>query len=112
MTHKWLGVRVACIALLCGFCALPQYASPNFAGTLRDFSNVPLYFEQNRGQTDPRAHYIARNGRLTAWIRSDGLTLGAGGRAVSLRVLGARKEAAFAAENPIEGVTNYYLGSR
>ncbi len=77
-----------------------------------DFGNVPLYFEENRGQTDPRAKYIARSAALAGFITQDGWTLSLNGQPVSMHIAGANPKALFAAERPVEGITNYYLGNR
>ena len=105
-------MRVVCIALLSGLCTFPQYAAPKSAQITRDFTNLPLYFEKNQGQVDTQALYIGRNGNVTTFLRADGLTMAARGHAVSMRFLGAGKDAQFSAENPVDGVTNYYGAGR
>jgi uncharacterized repeat protein (TIGR01451 family) len=80
--------------------------------TRDNFGNIPLYFEENRGQTDPRAKYIARSTALAAFITPDGWTLSLNGQPVSMHIAAANPKALFAPERPLEGVTNYYLGNR
>jgi len=76
------------------------------------FGSVPLYFEENRGQTDAQARYIARSPNLVGFVTQDGWTLSLHGQPVSMHIADANAKAAFVPEQPAEGVTNYYLGSR
>jgi len=77
-----------------------------------DFGAVPLYFEENSGQTDARARYIARSANLVGFVLQDGWTLSLGGQPVSMHIAGADPKAALVPEGQTEGITNYYLGSR
>src|SRR5260370_3358509 len=77
-----------------------------------DFGNVPLYFEENRGQTDSHARYIARSTSLVGFITQDGWTLSLNGQPVSMHVANANAKARLVPEGAAEGITNYYLGSR
>jgi uncharacterized repeat protein (TIGR01451 family) len=76
------------------------------------FGTVPLYFEQNKGQTASQARYIARSPNLVGFVLQNGWTLSLNGQPISMRIAHADPEAALIPENPIEGITNYYLGSR
>src|SRR6266852_1426313 len=77
-----------------------------------NFGNVPLYFEENRGQTDAHARYIARSSSLVGFITQDGWTLSLNGQPVSMHIAGANAKARLVPEGAAEGITNYYLGSR
>ena len=77
-----------------------------------DFGRVPLYFEENRGQTDARARYIARGGGQTSFLTQDGLALSLNGEAIAMHIVGAAPDARMRAQGDIEGVSNYYLGQR
>jgi len=96
---RFLGVPA--IALLFGTCLFAE-------NTLK----TPLYFEQNKGQTDARARFLAHGGNLTAFITQDGFTVSLNGEAVSMHVKGANPKAELVSENAIQGLSNYYLGSR
>ena len=76
------------------------------------FGNVPVYFEENKGQTDARALYIARSANLVGFVLQDGWTLSLNGQPISMHIVQADPKAALVPETPIEGITNYYLGSR
>src|SRR3982074_2838032 len=54
-----------------------------------DFGNVPLYFEENRGQTDAHARYIARSANLVGFVTQDGWTLSLNGTPVSMHIAAA-----------------------
>src|SRR5216684_3352979 len=77
-----------------------------------DFGNVPLYFEENRGQTDSHARYLARSSSLVGFVTQDGWTLSLNGQPVSMHIAHANAKARFIPETTVEGITNYYLGSR
>src|ERR1044071_4247925 len=91
-------------SLLLGACALAQSAL-SAAKIRSDFGNIPVYFEQNVGQTAPPVRYIARTGHLTAFITPDGLALAAGNSSVAMHVTGASTKAVLIPEDPFEGVS-------
>jgi len=94
------------------FSCVLLFGSDLSAQRASNFGSVPLYFEENRGQTDAQARYIARSPNLTGFVTQDGWTLSIHGQPVSMRIADANPKAAFVPENPVEGITNYYLGSR
>src|ERR1051326_605392 len=104
-------VGVPAIVLFLGTCAFAQSAVST-AKVRSDFGNIPLYFEQNRGQTQPGVRYLARASTLTIFITDDGLTMSVGGDSVSMHVAGSTAKPVLTAENAMEGVSNYYLGAR
>src|SRR5690242_4338878 len=42
------------------------------------YGNLPLSFEPNRGQTDPRVKFLSRAGSRTLWLTSDEAVLAVG----------------------------------
>ncbi len=58
------------------------------------------------------AKYIARSANQVGFITQDGWTLSLHGQPISMHITGADPKAALLPESPIEGITNYYLGSR
>jgi hypothetical protein len=76
------------------------------------FGNIPHYFEENRGQTDAGARYIARGGNQVAFVTQNGLVLSSQGEAIAMRIVDASRNARITAEGEVEGVSNYYLGKR
>lgn len=103
---------VWCAALFIGTCTGAQSAVPDSARIRRDFGQIPLYFEENRGQTEARVRYIARTPHHVALIAADGLTLASQDETVSMRFAGSSPKARVMAENPVEGISNYYIGAR
>ena len=72
---------------------------------------IPIYFEQNSGQADDAAKFVALNGRLKAWITRDGLVFPHGNTFISMQVRDG-SVTTFQPEEPTVGVSNYYLGRR
>jgi len=59
-----------------------------------NFGPVPLYFEQNKGQTDAQAHYIARSANLVGFVLQNGWTLSLNGQSISMHIAHADPKAA------------------
>ncbi|HEY1493062.1 MAG TPA: hypothetical protein VGF49_00905, partial [Candidatus Solibacter sp.] len=81
--------------------ALAAAVPPSESGKL------PLHFEENRGQTDPRVRYLARSADRTLFLTADGAVLSAGGVAVRLRLRGANRRAPIEGVDRQAGVSNY-----
>jgi Beta-propeller repeat/Viral BACON domain/Putative binding domain, N-terminal len=96
--------RVFSLALLLGIHLSAQNHS--------NFNTIPLYFEQNKGQTDLQATYIARSPNLVGFVLQDGWTLSLHGPPISMHIAEANAKAMLVPEHSVEGITNYYLGSR
>jgi uncharacterized repeat protein (TIGR01451 family) len=77
-----------------------------------NYGTVPIYFEENKGQTDTHVRYVARSANLVGFVLQDGWTLSIKGQPISMHVVGADSKAPLVPELPVEGITNYYLGSR
>ena len=78
-----------------------QTPVPNTAQVRLDFGSIPVYFEENRGQSDARARYVARGGNLVAFVTEEGWTISVNGAPVSMRIVGADRKAQFAAEGAV-----------
>jgi uncharacterized repeat protein (TIGR01451 family) len=76
------------------------------------FGQIPLYFEENRGQTNQAASFLARSSNLLAFITRGGVDVSTSQGVVSMRVAHADLHSQFEMEGEAEGVTNYYLGSK
>jgi hypothetical protein len=100
--------RAASLVLLLACGLMAQHAAKRHPG----FGNVPLYFEENRGQTNAHARYIARSANLVGFVTQDGWALALNGHPVSMHIADANVTARLVPEHPVEGITNYYLGSR
>ena len=64
------------------------------------YGNLPLSFEPNRGQTDPRVKFLSRAGHRTLWLTSDEAVLAV---ARPLRPIGPDQNRAMAANAGVPG---------
>src|SRR5260370_7162236 len=78
--------RVSSFILLLG----THLSAQELAKHRPDFGTVPLYFEENKGQTDAQARYIARSANLVGFVLQDGWTLSLSGQPVSMHIQGRR----------------------
>jgi hypothetical protein len=105
-------VQSLCILIFTGISLNAQSNSVVHAATETGFGRVPLYFEENRGQLDSQARYIARGANHAAFVTRDGLMLSFQGQAIAMHIVDAAPQARMAAQGDLEGVSNYYLGQR
>lgn len=114
--------RAACSASLCAvvyalvcfpLLSQPSYGQhPEQAETLQ--AKLPVLFEQNAGQFDPRVRYLARAGRYDLFLTDTSavLKIAGQGQAVALRTTleGASEQASAAGVEEQLAKTNYLLG--
>jgi hypothetical protein len=74
------------------------------------YGRLPLHFEENRGQGDVAARFIARTGGGPVVLGPDGLRLTIDGRPVRLTFAGGTPQPAMTALTPLPGRVNYYVG--
>jgi len=74
-------------------------------------AGTPLNFEPNRGQAQNGVQFVAHGPAYVVSLSDDGATLASDGSALRLRVVGARDAVMPAAEQPLRGVVNYYIGN-
>jgi FG-GAP-like repeat/Beta-propeller repeat/Putative binding domain, N-terminal len=87
---------------------LIQYPTPDSSHSM---GQIPIYFEQNDGQADESARFVALNGRLKALITKNGLAFPHGKTFITMQVRDG-SVTTFQPEEPTVGVSNYYLGRR
>lgn len=95
---------------------LEERATPS--GTTA-YGQVPLSFEVNQGQTDPRVNFLARGSGYALFLTPGGATLNlqraadpaAGGDVVQLSLVGTNANAPAQGQNPLPGVANYLVGN-
>jgi hypothetical protein len=105
MRRSWL-----CLVLL--IAVQVQGQSIRGAHTKGQFGQIPLYFEENHGQTNADVAFVARSSKMLVFVTRKGATLSSPSGVVSMNVAGANLHSRTEAEGETEGVTNYYLGSR
>jgi hypothetical protein len=100
-----------CVALSSGVCHA-QSAMQKTGGAARAFDNVPLTFEENRGQADERTRYLARSAGMTVLLTGSGYTLSAAGSVLSMQIAGTGDRPRVEGVDRTEGVSNYYIGPK
>jgi Domain of unknown function DUF11/Beta-propeller repeat len=81
-----------------------------------DFGQLPLRFEPNQGQSDPRVKFLARGAGYGLFLTSDQavLTLSAAAKnasAVRMQLAGANPAATVTGANQLPGKSNYLIGN-
>jgi Beta-propeller repeat len=106
-----LVLPIATLGLAVGLSAAP--ADSNLARGKAALSQLPLRFEENRGQFDPSVRYAARGGGYDLLFTSDGALLHFGSsKTVDISLRGANREALIEGVNPLRARTNYMVGPR
>ena len=98
----------------------PQASKPDARAIL---GQLPLIFEPNQGQTDPRVKFLARGAGYSLFLDPTGVVLamqtaqsssrGSAGRSeqfVRMKLVGANAAAAAAGTDPLPGKSNYIIG--
>jgi uncharacterized repeat protein (TIGR01451 family) len=95
----------------------PLHSSPDARAIL---GQLPLIFEPNQGQTDPRVKFLARGAGYTLFLDAAGAMIamqtahssaGHGEQFVGMKLVGANPAAATKGTNPLPGKSNYILGN-
>jgi hypothetical protein len=105
------------VALLGG--AAPVGATPAMATRTRiveAYGRLPLTFEANAGQLDPAVRFVSRGQAMTLYLTPAEAVLSLYGAphtpaVVRMRLVGARRDASVAGEDPLPTQSNYFLGS-
>jgi len=77
-----------------------------------EYGDIPLYFEENRGQADPTVLFFAQEQNLALSLTQTGAMFSTGNDLVVMRIIGANDSSLITGEKLVEGVSNYYVGSR
>jgi uncharacterized repeat protein (TIGR01451 family) len=82
---------------------------------------LPIIFEPNRGQADPRAKFLARGPGYSLFLKTSGAVLAmqtaqasrseSGEQFVNMTLLGANPAAALTGADPLPGKSNYLIGN-
>ncbi|HMK21311.1 MAG TPA: SBBP repeat-containing protein, partial [Terriglobales bacterium] len=117
-TFLFLGARVGKTATATSSALAPtgkQLTHP-VPPMLASFGHLPLSFEPNRGQTDPRVHFIARGSGygLFLTVKEAVLALArpdAPNSVVRMKLSGANSHAQVEGRELLPGKSNYYIGN-
>lgn len=90
--------------------------SKNEAEMLDVLSRIPLSFEQNQGQSDPRVKYLSRGVGYNIVLTSQGAEIVPSnarhqGEIISIRLAGSAKQPKLLAMEPLTQKTNYLIGN-
>lgn len=95
--------------------ALADDLASNRPGVHVDLAQLPLRFEPNQGQTDPRVHFLARGAGYGLFLTSDHAVLAlrtSHERSIVRMQLAGGNPAAVATEiSPLPGKSNYFIGN-
>src|SRR5580692_12156149 len=82
---------------------------------------LPLIFEPNQGQADPRAKFLARGSGYSLFLKTDGAVLamqtahaspaGSSEQFVNMKLVGANPAAVLTGADPLPGKSNYLIGN-
>ena len=107
--------------------AVPKASIPN-GKVIKNYNQIPLAFEENKGQTSGQVKFLSRGQGYTAFLTSGGMTLSlrpsssespAGnipaaskpqGTILQFRLIGANTHPQVSGEKPLPGRINYFLG--
>jgi hypothetical protein len=110
-----LGSQLSLAARGAGPSAVAQRTNPAGASSVpvsvRPHSLVPLAFEANDGQADPRVKFLAHGSGYTLFLTSSDAVLVHGSDAVRMAFGGASARPHLSALERMPGVTNYLLGN-
>ena len=93
----------------------PRYSKPEARAVL---GQLPLIFEPNRGQADPRVKFLARGAGYSLFLDQTSAVLamqtapaGDSEQVVRMKLVGADPAAAIVGTDPLPGKSNYILGN-
>jgi hypothetical protein len=81
------------------------------------YGRLPLMFEANHGQTDPRVDFLARGPGYTAFLTSTEAVLNyrpsdtGAAAVVQMQLVGSRADACASGQAPLSGKVNYLIGN-
>jgi uncharacterized protein (TIGR03437 family) len=76
------------------------------------FGNLPLRFEENRGQEAPGVRYIARGNRFNVLLKGSGNAIRWTSGALETTLVGANRNPQISALSPLAASTNYFKGNQ
>src|SRR5580704_6528427 len=74
-------------------------------------AGLPLVFEPNQGQADPRVRFLAHGSTSTLWLTQDEAVLGSAQSALHIRFEGGTRTPAIQPEDALAAHANYFFGN-
>ena len=124
ISYRWLSVAlVFCLQIAAGV-GIAQVSKPGMdnvpaaqiEGTAA-YLSLPLSFEANQGQTDPRVNFLSRGSGYTLFVTSEEAVLKRraytrenDAAVLRMRLLGANRHAGAKGLDQLPGKTNYFIG--
>lgn len=144
MSHRSPGVRSCCVSALLFLLGLVIVSQPPYVNKpprklrgaqaqpqiVAAYGKLPLQFELNRGQTDPRVQFLSRGSNYTLFLAAGEAVLqlrnGGGARpgtphsagrnphstaSIRLKLVGANPAPLVAGQEELPGKVNYFIGN-
>lgn len=94
---------------------LSEAIVPATGQVVQSFSNLPLSFEANHGQTDSQVRFLSKSGGFETYLTDSGVTLASvsGGQTVALQMsfANASDSVRIVPGDALAGTTNYLIGN-
>ncbi len=115
-------IQIKTIVLLIGLSALlialffqnelstNQVNQLNNAQIKERFGNLPLSFEENRGQTDKSVRFISRGAGYKLYLTDKEAVLDLSGATLALKLIGSQPDSMVEGLEPLPGASNYLIG--
>src|SRR5580692_8502289 len=104
--------RISGPALLFCLClCLPSSSSAAASQTTPAFGKLPLSFEPNRGQADPRVQFVSRGPGYTLYLTPAEALLSLQRENIDMQLVGANAASPARGLEPQPGIVNYLAGN-
>ena len=111
-SHRLWGLFLALLLMV------PQLASADQTRASRPvLQNLPLSFERNQGQTDPRVKFLSRGNGYAVFLTPNETVLGLtrpdtkATSVLRMRLLGANQDPQISGRDALAGTVNYLVGN-
>jgi hypothetical protein len=102
------------ISLAILLACLPSVVARQSAQLKETYSNLPLSFEINRGQTDPQVKFLSRGAPYNLFLTSNEAVLqlrDAAANPLRMKLVGANPKSEIEGLDPLPGKSNYFIGA-
>ena len=78
---------------------------------IKEYGKLPLSFETNQGQVNPKVKFMSRGGGYTLFLTATEAVLAAKSMVVPMNLLGANDKAPVSGMDELPGKINYFIGN-